>query len=159
MVQKIGPGLPVSSGEKCAPRNHNSRLRLDIRKTLLNGTIFQMEDNKVTGPKLHGIVHGNCVVNILRITENMFFFKDCMIFISYIGCWCVSICHFGLSQWKKFRNYQTYIRVSGNIRVSGLSSPSMQCPIEFSFKQSSTFRGNTHGAGWNQLSFKTWVMS
>ena len=40
-------------GEKCAPRSQNTRLRLDIRKTLLNGTIFEMEDNKVPGPKIH----------------------------------------------------------------------------------------------------------
>eukprot|EP00435_Cladocopium_sp_Y103_P017074 s1738_g4.t1 len=37
-------GLLGIPGQKCAPRT--TRLRLDIRKTLLNGTIFQMEDNK-----------------------------------------------------------------------------------------------------------------
>lgn len=39
-------GLLGIPGEKCAPRSQNTRLRLDIRKTLLNGTIFEMEDNK-----------------------------------------------------------------------------------------------------------------
>ena len=47
-----GPGFAVFFlGEKCAPRSQNTRLRLDIRKTLLNGTIFEMEDNKVPGPR------------------------------------------------------------------------------------------------------------